>query len=993
MCFWALPASVVAQPAGNAVTIGGVVLASGTHEPVAGATVFLTPPGAPGAEEARAQVLTDNNGRFSVEAAGAACGIRVEATDYLPWSDGAISLQAGQPRSLKVLLQPTGVALRAEVEALRLAWEEQEAQARELTADQERALGVLKELEQAINGGEADRALAVFSPTLFARADLGREAGEREPANDLLVLSAPDYPALQALIPKVVADGLRIKFVNPAVSVRGKWAEVEVVAAAALGPSVLAQLKQIAMVREGDQWRISRYTLAAPDPAVAEDDELARALVEEVRVADYDVETQVLLLTKISYVFARSWWGAYALHEAAQIAWRDEDSARMRADLYSDLLRRFPRPPGLHWFCPGVDEGGSYGGLALHEIRRNLADALYHQGLIEDAVAEYERCLDYFPDGANVPQDRDVRDRLAFIQKHDGPEREALRLFAEGSYVELVQKFPHSDLVDNALLELARQEHETEKTRVRYEEIIRDYADGDCVDDALYELAETYRNAIEWREPERAPKDAERAISAFREVIGRFPDGDMARSAQRRIDEIEERLARLAKSTERETDQAAFANDPQAALAGLRNENPETRRLAVEAFAKGPAEAAHEALASLVGDPDKAVRESVAWALGKLGTEAAVAALRGLLADQEESVRNRAQLAMLETQYTGDVVERPWDAWALPGRHFSMSGNQQPFVYEARGIRQNSVFWSTVAYISSGDCLTDRLSARYPVWGPERKEVAYVATGWPSREGNAGGDVWVVTADGVSERRLTTTGDVVGRLQWSPAKQVLFCRRDRGTTTVWMKDFTGEKQMTDWGRAWHPTYSPDGARIACVLPPGSNVAPSLFAMDIGAFPPLSPGKTTDDTNKRVLVDRVQAGPIAWSPDGRYVAFTDAEQCLSTIDVQTGAVRQLTQAPAFSRDVSPAWSPKGELLVFVRQARDVRTLWVVKSDRPGEQPLTAGRRFDEDPQFEGDGETHYCVYYCSSPNGEDGDAGEWHQHAVRFRLWEQAPAPG
>jgi len=128
VCLWAFAASGVAQPAGNAVTVEGVVLAAGTHEPVAGATVFLTPPGARGAEEARAQVVTDDSGRFSVEAAGAACGIRVEATGYLPWSDGAIYLQAGQIRTLKVLLQPTGAALKAEVEALRLAWEEQDAQ-------------------------------------------------------------------------------------------------------------------------------------------------------------------------------------------------------------------------------------------------------------------------------------------------------------------------------------------------------------------------------------------------------------------------------------------------------------------------------------------------------------------------------------------------------------------------------------------------------------------------------------------------------------------------------------------------------------------------------------------------------------------------------------------------------------------------------------------------------------------------------------------------
>jgi Tol biopolymer transport system component len=265
-----------------------------------------------------------------------------------------------------------------------------------------------------------------------------------------------------------------------------------------------------------------------------------------------------------------------------------------------------------------------------------------------------------------------------------------------------------------------------------------------------------------------------------------------------------------------------------------------------------------------------------------------------------------------------------------------------------------------------------------------------VAAPRPHPNGNPSSDLWVINADDGNERRLTTTGDILGRPQWWPGKQVLFTRQSPEGTTIWLKDFEAEKQMTFEGQALHPTYSPDGQRIADVFSPHPAADFSLWVMDVGAFPPIIERYQVDDTNKRKLVDGVQPQPVAWSRDGQRIAFTDAEGRLMTLEVATGAVRILTDPPPFARDVTPAWSPDNCLIAFVRETRAARTLWMVPADRPGEQPLTVGTRFDEDPWFSNERESNlkrssnfYRLLYVTSPNGKEGDEGDWWLRTMTF----------
>ena len=134
---------------------------------------------------------------------------------------------------------------------------------------------------------------------------------------------------------------------------------------------------------------------------------------------------------------------------------------------------------------------------------------------------------------------------------------------------------------------------------------------------------------------------------------------------------------------------------------------------------------------------------------------------------------------------------------------------------------------------------------------------------------------------------------------------------------------------------------------------------------------------------------MRADDVWTAGDGQTVevVHTDAEGRLATFEVATGAVQTLTNPPPFAFDVTPTWSSQGSLIAFVRETRAARTLWIVRADRPGEQPLTVGARFDEDPQFDEKGPDYYWLYYATSPNGKEGDEGDWRLNAVTF-----APSP-
>jgi Tol biopolymer transport system component len=153
-------------------------------------------------------------------------------------------------------------------------------------------------------------------------------------------------------------------------------------------------------------------------------------------------------------------------------------------------------------------------------------------------------------------------------------------------------------------------------------------------------------------------------------------------------------------------------------------------------------------------------------------------------------------------------------------------------------------------------------------------------------------------------------------------------------------DGSGLTRLTnDPGPDLHPTWSPDGSKIAFSrLLEGANF--EIFVMDADG---------TDQTN---LTDNPASDQIpAWSPDGTRLAFTSSRDSGSDIivmDADGTDQTNLTDGPF--RDISPAWSPDGTKIVFRRD----NGIAVMNADGTAVTLLTSGPFQDAAPTWSPDG---------------------------------------
>jgi dipeptidyl aminopeptidase/acylaminoacyl peptidase len=242
-----------------------------------------------------------------------------------------------------------------------------------------------------------------------------------------------------------------------------------------------------------------------------------------------------------------------------------------------------------------------------------------------------------------------------------------------------------------------------------------------------------------------------------------------------------------------------------------------------------------------------------------------------------------------------------------------------------------------------------------PRWSPDGKYLAFIS----SRPGKAKGDqVWLLDRRGGEARQLTEVKDDLEDYRWSPdSQQLLLTLRakdepdedDKDTkpkppkpividrfhfkqdvegyltgkhTHLFLYDIAGKKlsklttdEMFDEGDA---EWSPDGKLIAYVsnhdLPdPDRTQNTDVFVVD--AKPASTPRRLTPFTG-------VDAGPLAWSPDGSLIAYrqgTDARYTMYDLTLlavvpAAGGPPKILQ-PKLDRNVgAPAFTADGKALV-------------------------------------------------------------------------------
>jgi Tol biopolymer transport system component len=238
-----------------------------------------------------------------------------------------------------------------------------------------------------------------------------------------------------------------------------------------------------------------------------------------------------------------------------------------------------------------------------------------------------------------------------------------------------------------------------------------------------------------------------------------------------------------------------------------------------------------------------------------------------------------------------------------------------------------------------------------PAWSPDGRRIAFRST----RDGND--EIYVMDADGRSQRRLTRNPDEDRSPAWSPdGSRIVWASVRDFNLDLWSMraDGSGERRLTEGGGNEYPTWSPHGSRIAFQSfrdGPGGEI----YVM------------SADGENERRLTRNPASDSFpAWSPDGRWILFASTRFGSSDLFVMRpdgSQVTRLTDDPA--NEAFPAWSPDGKRIAFAsdrdvtdeeRQALPAEVpppfqLYVMDADGGNVRRLSRGRGSDFLPAWQ------------------------------------------
>lgn len=214
-----------------------------------------------------------------------------------------------------------------------------------------------------------------------------------------------------------------------------------------------------------------------------------------------------------------------------------------------------------------------------------------------------------------------------------------------------------------------------------------------------------------------------------------------------------------------------------------------------------------------------------------------------------------------------------------------------------------------------------------------------------------GGPFYTINTDGTGLRRITNGIDPV----WSPdGSQIAFVRWEepRG---VWVinADGSGERRVFDWTEARHPSWSPDGTQIVFTRQHGTlSRGGGSPGFGIQRRPPAGGGpggpsgaqtsawrlgvvNPNDGTFWEPLPNADLSQTPDWSPAGDQIVFNG----MYGLQVQSADGKESYKLTTDWTDTTPAWSPDGKKVAFIRRQHDHWEIWVVDADGRNARRLT------------------------------------------------------
>lgn len=212
---------------------------------------------------------------------------------------------------------------------------------------------------------------------------------------------------------------------------------------------------------------------------------------------------------------------------------------------------------------------------------------------------------------------------------------------------------------------------------------------------------------------------------------------------------------------------------------------------------------------------------------------------------------------------------------------------------------------------------------------PNGRQVLYTLAAPDTATGDVRASIWLVPATGGTPRRLVARG---GTPRWSPdGRAIAFLARSGGesrTAQVWLTDTSGAAprqltRLTGSGVADFE-WAPNGRAIAFAAPTRGSGSDTTMRMQLHLLSVRDGAVRQGTRSTRTIIVHVwdPGANIAWSPDGRFIAFAekptprfddDYESDVHVVSVETGETRPLVVRPGM--DMRPAWSPDGRHIAF------------------------------------------------------------------------------
>jgi TolB protein len=200
--------------------------------------------------------------------------------------------------------------------------------------------------------------------------------------------------------------------------------------------------------------------------------------------------------------------------------------------------------------------------------------------------------------------------------------------------------------------------------------------------------------------------------------------------------------------------------------------------------------------------------------------------------------------------------------------------------------------------------------------------------------------------------RLTTDGHLKQRPAWSADGQLVFARHEGATIFLFVRSADGnaERRLTkNADPEFDAVWSPDGKRLAFAF---DKASPNQGDMEVFVV-------NADGSDQKPVA--VTEGKLSheewpsWSPDGQWLAFTstrDDNQEIYVCRPDGSQRKRLTSDPAL--DVHPAWSPDGKRIAFATSRFGDLEIAVMNADGTGVARLTESRGLDDYPAWSPDG---------------------------------------